>query len=413
MQVIVIGAGIVGLSSAWYLHAAGYQVTVVDQAGGPGQGAVGGNGAQLSYSYVQPLADPGLLGALPKMLLDRQGPLKFKPQWSLQQWRWCMAFLAACRRSVSRQTTLELLTLAEESRAALEIFLAQHPLACDFSRTGKLVLYPDAGSLQAGEAQLQLQASAGSRQQVLGVAETLAVEPALSGYRKQFHAAIHTPGECAVDGLKLCTQLASLLAQRGVQFRYHQAVEGFEVRGERVRRVRVTGGEPLPCDALVVAAGAHSTALLAPLGVRLPVYPLKGYSITVPVSEGPAAPTVSITDLRRKTVFARIGERLRVAGMVELAALDSSIPQARIRQLQASTEALFGPGRDLHNCQPWTGWRPATPTGRPILAALGARNLYFNGGHGALGLTLAFGSARRLLGLLEGDFADGGKGGGG
>lgn len=151
MEICVVGAGIVGLSSAWFLHKAGHTVTVIDRAGEAGMGASAANGAQLSYSYVQPLADPSLLPGIPKMLLERNGPLKFSPQWSLEQWRWCVEFLAACRTSVSRQTTVELLELAHESRLALDAFISQEKVQCDFARTGKLVLYPDAESLRKAE----------------------------------------------------------------------------------------------------------------------------------------------------------------------------------------------------------------------------------------------------------------------
>ncbi|NVZ66662.1 D-amino acid dehydrogenase [Pseudomonas gingeri] len=405
MKICVVGAGIVGLSSAWFLHRAGHRVTVVDQASGPGMGAVAGNGAQLSYSYVQPLADPSLLPGIPKLLLDRSGPLRFTPQWSPEQWRWCMEFLAACRTSVSRQTTVELLALATESRQALDGFMQEQQLDCDFTRTGKLVLYPDAESLDKAQHQLRFQAGLGSRQQAVSASEAVAIEPALAGYRSAFHGAIHTDSECAVDGLKLCREMARIMADEGVQLLFGRKVEGFRRQGRLITALNLRhareGAEVLHCEAVVLAAGAHTTGLLAQLGSRLPVYPLKGYSITLPITGHTRAPTVSITDMRRKTVFARIGDRLRVAGMVELCGMDASIPPARIEQLQASTEALFGGGWYIGDRQPWTGWRPATPTGRPVLECPAGSNLYLNTGHGALGMTLAFGSAQRLVRLVE------------
>lgn len=402
MKVCVIGAGIVGLSSAWFLRKAGHDVVVIDQASGPGQGASAANGAQLSYSYVQPLADPSLLPGIPKMLLERNGPLKFSPQLSVQQWRWCLEFLAACRTAVSRQTTLELLELASESRAALETFMAQERPDCDFSRTGKLVLYPDAAGLAKAAEQVAFQAEHGSRQQVCDVARTLALEPALNDYRRAFHGAVYTESECAIDGRKLCLDLAKRLAGQGVELRFGSPVEQFIRERRRVKAVRA-GGMQVEADAFVVAAGACSSGLLQPLGAQVQIYPLKGYSITLPIGPGSNAPTVSITDMRRKTVFARIGERLRVAGMVELCGLEATVTPARIVQLKAATAEIFGAEwlTGDADCQPWMGWRPATPTGRPIIAAQGCDNLYLNSGQGALGMTLAFGSARRLAALLD------------
>lgn len=402
MKVCVIGAGIVGLSSAWYLHKAGHEVIVIDQASGPGQGASAGNGSQLSYSYVQPLADPSLLPGIPKMLLERNGPLKFTPQLSVQQWRWCLEFLAACRTAVSQQTTVELLQLASESRAALEAFISEEQPDCDFSRTGKLVLYPDAAGLAKAAEQVAFQAQHGSRQQIFNVAQTLAREPALADYHRAFHGAVYTESECAIDARKLCLELASRLAGQGVELRFGRPVESFVCERRKVKAVR-TGGVQVEADAFVVAAGACSSGLLQPLGAQVQVYPLKGYSITLPIANGANAPTVSITDMRRKTVFARIGDRLRVAGMVELCGLDATVTPARITQLKAATAEIFGAEwlAEQADCQPWMGWRPATPTGRPIIAAQGCDNLYLNSGQGALGLTLAFGSARRLAALLE------------
>lgn len=410
MDICVVGAGIVGLSSAWFLQRAGHRVTVIDQASGPGMGASAGNGAQLSYSYVQPLADPSLLPGIPAMLLERAGPLKFAPQWSVEQWRWCMEFLAACRTSTSRQTTVELLQLAQESRQAVDAFMAEQQVECDFARTGKLVLYPDAEDLRKAGEQVKFQAAYGARQSLLSPAETLAVEPALAGYGREFYGAIHTPSECSVDGRKLCQELARLLVEQGVSLSFDTRVRTLIRKGQRISALDVEhasdGPRRIEADAFVLAAGALSTQLLAQIGTRIPVYPLKGYSITLPITDGVTAPSVSVTDMRRKTVFARIGSRLRVAGMVELTGLDASIPPARIEQLQASTLALFGAGWRVEDCQPWTGWRPATPTGRPVVAVSGCDNLYINSGQGALGLTLAFGSAQRLVRLIDPHFVE-------
>ncbi|WLI46888.1 D-amino acid dehydrogenase [Pseudomonas beijingensis] len=407
MEICVVGAGIVGLSSAWFLHKAGHNVTVIDRAGEAGMGASAANGAQLSYSYVQPLADPSLLPGIPKMLLARNGPLKFSPQWSVEQWRWCVEFLAACRTSISRQTTVELLELAHESRLALDAFISQEKVQCDFARTGKLVLYPDAESLRKASEQVKFQAAQGARpQKIVSPAEALSIEPALEGYKKAFHGAIHTDSECAVDGRKLCQELARLLSKQGVRFLLDSEVAAFRRERGRITALEIhhaiEGPGLLGTQAVVLAAGAYSAGLLSAFGVRMPVYPLKGYSITLPITDSMNAPTVSVTDMRRKTVFARIGDRLRVAGMVELCGLDASIPIKRIEQLKASTQALFGFGWNADDCQPWTGWRPATPTGRPILAVSGCDNLYVNCGQGALGMTLAFGSAQRLVRLIDG-----------
>ena len=266
----------------------------------------------------------------------------------------------------------------------------------------KLVLYNTHAGLRAAEQQVALQTPYGAPQRVLDVAATLVVEPALAGYQRQFVGAVYTPSECAIDGKKLCVALAGLLTAQGATLRLNTRVTGWQPQPRRMAAVQIETApgmtERVEADYFVLATGAHSAGLLQQLGVRIPLYPLKGYSITLPV---PAhAPYVSITDLARKTVCARLDATLRVAGMVELCGLDQHIAPARIAQLLQATEALFGAGWVAADCQPWVGLHPATPTGRPLLGSYAYPNLFLNSGQGALGMTLAFGSAQRLVNLL-------------
>jgi D-amino-acid dehydrogenase len=401
MHVCVLGAGIVGLATAWQLNRQGFEVSVIDCAA-PGAGASGGNGAQLSYSYVQPLADPSIWKQLPRLLLSPSSPLKLRPQLDPLQWRWGLAFLAACNARTSHDTTMRLLALAAESRSAFEDMLADVAPDCDFAATGKLVLYTNASALEGARRQLELQRAMGSEQRLVTPDECIAIEPALADYRARMAGAIHTPSECAADCLKVCIELERVLRARGVRFMLDCEVRGFDVRNSRVAAVQ-TGAGSVEAHAFVMALGTASHRLGRQLGAYLPVYPLKGYSITVDVDPAPgAAPRVSVTDSARKVVFARIGSRLRVAGMAELVGHDASIPATRIEALAQATRAVFPQASRLAALHPWTGMRPATPTGVPIIGRLAGApaNMLFNTGHGALGFTLAFGSAQRIAQAL-------------
>lgn len=401
MQVCVLGAGIVGLATAYELHLRGIDVTVVDQAQ-PGAGASGGNGAQLSYSYVQPLADASIWRQLPRLLLSPRSPLKLRPQWDLHQWRWGVDFLRACNRTTSERSTKHLLALSALSRHRFEAMLQAEQLACDFSRTGKLVLYDTPAGLAAARQQMELQRAWGSEQEAVTPRRCVDIEPALAHYQRHIAGAIYTPSECAADCLAVCRGLHQLLVARGVRFVLGARVEGFVHDGQRIAAVNTSAGT-MPAQQFVLALGTASQPAAQALGFRLPIYPLKGYSITLDVAQAPgAAPRVNVTDAARKVVFARIGERLRVAGMAELVGHDERIPPARIRSLREATTALFpgsGGAGDLH---PWTGMRPATPTGIPLVGrhARAPANLLLNTGHGALGFTLAFGTAAQVAELV-------------
>ncbi|MBN9372030.1 MULTISPECIES: D-amino acid dehydrogenase [unclassified Hydrogenophaga] len=397
-RVAVLGAGIVGLATAWQLQRDGFDVTVID-AQRPGQGASFGNGAQLSYAYVQPLADPSIWAQLPKLLLSRESPFSLRLRLDPTQWAWGLRFLAACRAEVSARSTGTLLALAEESREALQQLLADTQAHCDFTTSGKLVMYGSEASFAAARRQLDLQrVLGGAEQHALSLADCLRVEPALAGSAARYVGGIHTPGECAADCARLCDALHGALQARGVRFVLGAPVGALRREGDRLVAVQA-GSDWIEADGFVAALGTGVAAFARRLGVSLPVYPLKGYSLTLDVPAGGGlAPNVSVTDAQRKLVFARLGQRLRVAGLAELAGHDTRIETHRVEQLRRAAREVFPLACAGTEARPWAGLRPATPTGVPILGRVGGApaNLLFNAGHGALGFTLAAGSARRL-----------------
>lgn len=415
MHVVVIGAGIIGLTTAQALLEAGHAVTLVDRADQAAQGTSAQNGGQLSYAYVAPLASPGTLRALPQLLLDPDSPLRIGAGAALREWSWCLAFLQACRPSVVERTTRTLLDLSERSRGRLERWLRNvDPQAIDFARNGKLVLSRSTASWRAALRQVELQAPHGPAQQVLSPGQCLELEPALAGERESLSGGIYTPSEQVADCRKVCDLLLRQLVEHP-RFDVHWKAEAmhWEAAAGRVRALRAeVGGQVLrlQADAFVVAAGVGSPALVAPLGLRLPIIPLKGYSIELAGEHLRRMPGLSITDLSLKTVFAPLGDgpgrRLRVAGIVELVGQDARLDPRRVRQLvDAAAQAVGLRGRrpPLAEIRPWTGFRPATPTGVPIIGpAEGYGNLYINAGQGTLGFTHAFASADLIAGFVSG-----------
>jgi D-amino-acid dehydrogenase len=402
MHICVIGAGVVGLTTAYFLQSEGHSVSLVERESGAGLGASGGNGAQLSYAFVAPLADGTIPFKLPGLLLARHAPLKLHPRADLTQLRWGWQFLRQANLKAARGTTEALLKLAELSREFIEPLIEGERIECDFTRGGKLVLYPDASSLAAARAQMTYQAALGTRGQVLlSAAECIEREPAIAGYAGQFAGGIWTPTEAAADCGAFCTQVAVLLARRGAEFHYGLTAVRFDIDQGRVRAL-VTESGALRADAYVLAAGDAAAALGRTAELDLPVLPLKGYSLTIRPERGATLPRASITDVRRKIVFAPLGDAVRVAGFVEIGNDDRSIPPKRISALLEATREVLGYSVIDGNLQPWAGLRPATPSGRPILGRSTLGNLYLNVGHGALGWTLAAGSARLVCDAVAG-----------
>ena len=402
-HVCIVGAGIVGSASAYALAHAGWRVTLIDAQAAPGQGASRANGAQLSYSYVEPLATPAALWALPGWLLAPDSPLRWRPRPEAAHLRWLAAFVAACRQSRVQATTEALLALSFLSRDTLHRWLrheAGMAARIRHAQPGKLVLYRTPGARAKVAQQVEAQRALGCRQRVVEADECRTLEPALAaGGGGPIAFGVWTEDEEVADA----TQLAQALAHAsGATLRLGEQVQGFVPGTGGMAALRCASGEAIAADQFVLAAGPASSDLLRGLGAALPIEPIRGYSITLPVIDTAAAPRVSITDNARKLVHARLGDELRVAGFAELCGPRLTIDPRRIEALCAAVRETFPGACDFSDPHPWVGLRPATPGGRPLLGRTRWPNLWLNAGHGALGLTLAPGSAVLLAALMAG-----------
>jgi D-amino-acid dehydrogenase len=421
-HVCVIGAGIVGLSTAWRLMQDGWQVSVIEESAAPGLVTSYANGAQLSYSYVAPLAEPSALTSLPKWLLKKDGPLRIHPSLSPDFVRWSLSFASHCTTAKAHQTTRDLLGLGYLSRRVLRAWLADAPASwttaagLDYRTNGKLVVFRDQAALMSAGAQVAYQHSlnVGCEQYVLSAAECVAKEPALAAMQSKLAGGIYTPSEDVVDSHGLCMYLERLIVSRGGELRYDTRITGAVQEGRRCVALKLKSQstvleetdaasdvEEFKADYFVVAAGLSSRELLKKFDTRAPLLGLKGFSITLDCEHG-IAPSVSITDSHHKIVFAKLGHRLRVAGMVDLGRENRDIDPSRIAALIKQARDNFPDAGDYAKVQTWAGLRPATPSGRPIIDQTACENVYANIGHGTLGLTLAAGAAELLADKLAG-----------
>lgn len=399
-HVVIVGGGVIGLTSAWALVQAGHRVRLVER-GAPGDGASRANGGQLSYRYVSPLADAGVPFKALRWLFDPDGPLSFRLEARPAQWQWLASFLLKCRASVNRRATERLLRLGLLSQQTFQDWQAELRWNGDVAlrEPGKLVVYRAA---QEFERVRRRMANTGV-EQALDAAGCVRLEPALADAQTMLAGGIFTPGEAVADCHGLCLQLLERLRQHP-HFDGMLATEALgwqcDARG-RVQALQTRDG-PVQGDDFVLAAGLQSRALAAPLGIHLPLYPLKGYSLTAPIRAGDLPPEVSVTDFERKILYARIGAQLRVAAMVDLVGEDLGLDPRRLEALHRAVRAMFPRAADFDAAAPWAGLRPATPGGTPILGASTVAGLWLNVGHGALGFTFSFASARILAALVSG-----------
>ncbi|POR51133.1 D-amino acid dehydrogenase small subunit [Paraburkholderia eburnea] len=399
MRICVLGGGVIGVTTAYFLARDGHQVTLIERHADVAQETSHANGGQLSYNYVAPLADPSVLPKLPQWLFSRDAALRFVPRLDPRQWHWCAAFLLACTRARSRATTAELLGLGFLSQRLMHEIVARETIEFDYVRNGKLVVFRDQDGFEGARRQADYQAQLGCEQYALDGAACVALEPALAHIGGEIAGGIHTPGEEAGDCDSFTRGLARAAQRDGVDLRVATEFYGLRTKGRQVEAAMTSAGA-IEADAFVVCLGMQSQPLLNSLGVRVPMYPLKGYSLTLSGANAQGAPRLSVTDAHYKVVYAPLGERLRIAGMVDLTGMSAHADQARIALLTRQARETFPDAGDYTAAQTWTGMRPATPDSKPLIGATHFRNLWMNTGHGALGFTLACGSAQLLADLL-------------
>jgi D-amino-acid dehydrogenase len=398
-EIIVIGGGVVGLTSAWWLLEAGHKVTLLERAPQVGTGTSFSNGGQLSYRYVSPLADVGVPLKALHWMFQEYGPLRFKPQFDLHQWTWLAAFLANCRADANRRTTNKLLQLGELSRRAmLQLEPVVPPESFQWRDAGKLVVYRTRKAFEAATSKME---SSGTTQ-VWSAAECVAHEPALAAVEDKLEGGIYNGGEAVADCYAFCVTLAERIAAHPRFGGFlHADATGFVTAGNKITGLQTSTGL-VKADAYVLAAGMQSRALGKSAGISLPIYPLKGYSLTAPIRPEDVAPEISVTDFERKVLYARIGGNLRVAAMVDMMGEDLSLDARRLASLTRQVRETMPKAADYNSVIPWAGLRPATPNSAPIVGPSPYSNLWLNIGHGPLGFTFACGTATVLADLVQG-----------
>lgn len=400
MRVAVLGAGVVGVATAWYLARAGHAVTVIDQGASVASGASHANGAQLSYSFTDALARPAFLRELPALLAGRDPAVRLRSRPSRENLLWAAAFLRQCTTRRASANTVALLQLALRSAALLDELTRCVPLSFSFARSGKLVLVA-ADELDAAGRSVRLKRRSGCAIELLSPAAAGRIEPALEAMAADYAAAVWSANDHVADARAFTGQLASWLEEQGLaEFRMGEAVTGIVQADGRLRAVVTSRGEYAP-DAAVVCLGTGTAALLRPLGVVVPVRPVRGYSVTLPAGE--RAPTVSISDPGHRIVFSRLGEQVRIAGFADFVDFDARGDARRIEAMVdvARRVAPEAADYDASDWRGWGGFRPMTPDGRPRVGPTRVRGLFLNAGHGMLGWTLACATAHDVAAAVS------------
>jgi D-amino-acid dehydrogenase len=410
MKVLVLGAGLLGTATAWYLVERGHDVTVIDRREGAGLETSFANGGQISVCHAEPWANPDAPLKILQWLRRDDSPLLFRLRMDPAQWLWGARFLYECLPSRTRANIAQIVRLSLYSRAALQELRDATGIQYDALTRGILHYYTDAAEFERAVGAASIMNEHGLDRAVKTVDEAIAIEPALALARGKIVGATYTATDESGDAHKFTRELARMAAARGVRFLYNHTIQAAGTQGGRIAGIVVkdaAGRETtMTADAYVVALASYSPLLTGPIGLYLPVYPAKGYSASVPVADPALAPAVSLTDDSAKIVFSRLGERLRIAGTAELSGYSTDLNPVRCEALIRRAREIFPGAGDYDRATFWTGLRPSTPSNVPLVGRTKFPNLFLNTGHGTLGWTMACGSGRALADIISGKQPD-------
>ncbi|MFL6711178.1 MAG: D-amino acid dehydrogenase [Massilia sp.] len=401
MKIIILGSGVIGVTSAYYLAKAGHEVTVIDRQPDVGMETSFSNAGEISPGYSAPWAGPGVPMKAVKWLMMKHSPLVLRPLVDADTWRWMFQMLANCNHKSYAVNKGRMVRLAEYSRDCMVQLRADTGIAYDERSRGTLQLFRTQKQLDGSAGDIKVLDQYKVPYSLLDAAGCERYEPALKNVRGKFVGGLQLPGDETGDCYMFTVRLAEMARELGVTFKQGVTIERLVSTGDKVTGVLTSAGE-FTADSFVLALGSYSPLLARQLGIKIPVYPVKGYSITVPIADASGAPESTVMDETFKVAITRLGDRIRVGGTAEIAGYDLSLHQARRDTLEHSVTDLFPQGGDLKRGSFWCGLRPMTPDGTPVIGPTPFRNLFLNTGHGTLGWTMACGSGRVLADLVAG-----------
>jgi D-amino-acid dehydrogenase len=401
VKIIVLGSGVVGVTSAWYLARLGHQVTVIDRQPASALETSFGNAGEISPGYASPWASPHIPLKVVKWLTMKHGPFIFRPKPDPAMWRWMFQMLGNCTAAAYSRNKIRMVRLAEYSRDCLIDLRATTGIAYDERTLGTLQLFRTQHQMDGVPEDTRVLDSFNVPYEVLDRAGCIRAEPALAHVQHSFVGGLRLPGDETGDCHKFTQSLAAMAQAAGVSFLYETTIHRIVTEADQVTGVATSAGT-LTADRYVVALASYSPIMLKPLGLDLPIYPVKGYSLTLPITEPDYAPVSTVMDETYKVALTRMGDRIRVGGTAEISGYNTTLSPSRRGPLEKSVADLFPRGGDLSRATFWTGLRPMTPDGTPIVGATKYKNLFLNTGHGTLGWTMSCGSGRLIADLVSG-----------